>query len=73
MTLHAAHIASTETRDWTGVPRNLCGLGLTIWHTANTANKVTILYQVLNGEEEGDIHRMAFTELWVMSQRTGVT
>ena len=24
---------------------------------------------MLNGEQEGDIHRVAFTELWVVSQQ----
>ena len=37
--LHAAHVASTEPRGLTGAPRGLCGLGLTNWHTANTAKK----------------------------------
>ena len=35
---HAAKIASTEPRDLIGVPRNLHGLGLTNWHTANMTN-----------------------------------
>ena len=46
--LHAAHVASTEPRDTTGAPRDLHGLGLINWHTANTANKVAILHQMLS-------------------------
>ena len=47
--LHAAHVASTEPRGLTCTPRDLHSLGLTNWHTANTANKIAILYQMLNG------------------------
>ena len=49
MALHAVHVASTEPRDLTGAPRDLRGLGITNWHTTNTANKVTIPHQMLNG------------------------
>ena len=47
--LRAAHAASTEPRDLTGASSGLHGLGLINWHTANTANKVAILHQMLNG------------------------
>ena len=50
--LHAAHVASTEPRDLTGAPRDLHGLGLINWHTVNTANKVAILHQMLNGVDD---------------------
>ena len=58
--LHAAHVASTEPRDLTDTPRDLRGLGLINWHTANTANKVTILHQMLN-ERNVDLSNMVFT------------
>ena len=54
-------------------PQDLRGLGLTNWYTANAANKVIILHHMLNDEPEGDIHRMALTEIWVVSQQTGDT
>ena len=50
---HVAHMASAEPRDLTGAPRDLHGLGLTNWHTANTANKATIFHHMLNDEERG--------------------
>ena len=68
--LHASHVASTEPRDLTGAPKDLHGLGLINWHTANTANKVAIFHQMLNGLDD-DLANMAFTEMWVVSQRTG--
>ena len=67
---HAAHVAATEPHDPTGAPRDLYGLGLVNWHTANTANKVAILHQMLNGQD-GDRVDMAFTEMRVVSQQTG--
>ena len=68
--LNAAHVASTDPRDLTGAPRDLHRLGLVNWHTANTANKVAILHQMLNGMDD-DLVNMAFTEMWVVSQQTG--
>ena len=68
--LHASHVASTKPRDLTGAPRDLHGLGLINWHTANTANKVAIFHQMLNGLDD-DLANMAFTEMWMVSQRTG--
>ena len=68
--LHASRVALTEPRDFTGAPRDLHGLGLINWHTANTANKVAILHQMLNGLDD-DLANMAFTEMWVVSQQTG--
>ena len=44
VTLHAAHVTSTEPRALTGAPRDLHGLGLVNWHTANTANKIIIFF-----------------------------
>ena len=71
--LHAAHVASTDPRDLTGVPRDLHGLGLIIinWHTVITANKATILHQMLNEEQGCDTRGMAFKELWAVSEQTG--
>ena len=51
---------------------DLRGLSLTNWYTANTANKVTIFHHMLNDEEEGGIRLMALTEIWEVSQQTGV-
>ena len=68
--LHATHVASTEPRDLTGAPRDPHGLGLVNWHTANTANKVAILHQILGGMDD-DLATTAFTEMWVVSQQTG--
>ena len=42
--LHAAHVAPIESRDLTGAPRDLHGLGLINGDTTNTANKVTIAH-----------------------------
>ena len=69
--LHASHVASTEPRGLTGAPRDLHGLGLVNWYTANTANKTIILHHLLNGAETEDLFRMAITELWEVSQQTG--
>ena len=68
--LHAAYVVSSEPRGLTGAPRNLRGLGLVNWYTANTANKVSILHQMLSGPDN-DLANMAFTEIWVVSQQTG--
>ena len=64
--LHAAHAASTEPCDLTAVSRDLHGLGLINWHTANTANKVAILYQMLN-VLDADLANMAHTKMWMVS------
>ena len=66
---HAAHVASTEPRDLSGSPRDLHGLGLINWHTANTANKIIILHRMLNGQD--GLANMVDTELWLASQQTG--
>ena len=68
--LYAAHVASTEPRDLTGAPRDLHRLGLINWHTANTANEVAILHQMINGLDT-DLANIAYTEMWVVSQQTG--
>ena len=68
--LHAAHVALAEPQGLTGAPRDLRGLGLTNWHTANTANKVIILHQMLNGRDK-DLAETAQNELWEVSQQTG--
>ena len=68
--LHAAHVASTEPRGLTCAPGDLHGPGLTNWHTANTANKIVILHQMLNGRDKG-LAEMAQNELWEASQQTG--
>ena len=56
MTLHTAHVAATESRDLARAPRDLHGLGLTNRHTANTANKATILHQMLNEGSISELH-----------------
>ena len=68
--LYAAHVASTEPRRLTGAPRDLHGLGLTNWHTANTANKIIIMHQMLNGRDM-DLAAMAQNEFWEVSQQAG--
>ena len=68
--LHAAHVVSTEPLGLTGAPRHLHGMGLTNWHTANTANKVIILHQMLSGQDR-DLAEMTQNELWEVSQQTG--
>ena len=64
--LHAAHVASTEPRDLTGAPRDLHAPGLTNWHTVNTANKIIIMHQMLNGRDK-DLVAMAHNTLWEVS------
>ena len=71
--LHASRVASTEPRDLTGTPRDLHGLGLTNWHTTNMANKWTMFHHMINDEERGELHRMALTEMWKVSQQAGAT
>ena len=61
---HAAHVVSAEPRDLTGVLWDLYGLGITNWYTETTAYKGTMLQYMLNDDEEGDLHRMAITEMW---------
>ena len=68
--LHRAHVASTESRGLTGAHRDLRGLGLTNWHTANTANNIAILHQMSNGQDK-DLVKMPQNELWGVIQQTG--
>ena len=60
--LHAAHVVSTEPRGITGVPWDPHDPGLTNGHTANTANKIIIMHQMLNGRDK-DLAAMANNEL----------
>ena len=68
--LRAARVPLAGPCDFTEVSRDLHGLGLINCHTANTANKIAILHQMLNGPD-ADLVNMPYTEMWVVSQQTG--